>query len=128
MTPSETSLPDPLEPWKSLHNDPAGFAAHIWPGFQLADYQREILESVRDNNQTFVFSGHKMGKSLVAAMAALWFFTTRSPATVLVISASEQQLEHVMWAELRRLLMHAAEKLPFVEHKLRLRLPETEGS
>ena len=111
-----------------MHNDPAGFAAHIWPGFQLADYQREILESVRDNNQTYVFSGHKMGKSLVAAMAALWFFTTRSPATVLVISASEQPLEQVMWAELRRLLTQASEKLPFVEHKLRLRLPETEGS
>lgn len=128
MTAPDTSLPDPLAPWTRFQSDPQGFAAHFWPGMPLAGYQREILDSVRVNNQTYVYSGHKMGKSLVAAMAALWFFATRSPATVLVISASEQQLEQVMWAELRRLLVNASEKLPFVEHKLRLRLPETEGS
>lgn len=126
MTATEPSPPDPLEPWKRFQNDPQGFAAHLWPDLPLAEYQREILDSVRDNNQTFVYSGHKMGKSLVAAMAALWFFATRSPATVLVISATEQQLEHVMWAELRRLLTQASDKLPFVENKLRLRLPEDE--
>jgi hypothetical protein len=124
--PDDSALSDVLPTWASLHDRPIEFVERLWPSAKLTDYQREILASVRDNNQTYVYSGHKMGKSLVAAMAALWFLVTRSPATVLLISASEHQLELVLWAEIARLLRTSEEKLPLKETRLRLRVPTPE--
>ena len=108
-------------------DDPAALVDRLWSDLKLQPYQKEILESVRDNKHTFVHSGHKMGKSLVAALATMWFFLTRSPATVLLISAKEQQLEQVMWAEILTLLQKSKERLPIAVNRLRLRMRNDEG-
>jgi hypothetical protein len=118
--------PLPLDQLAIYRHDPAALVARLWPHLSLPPYQREILESVRVNSHTFVHSGHKMGKSLVAAVATLWFFLTRSPATVLLISAKEKQLEHVMWAEIATLLQLSTEPLPIVQNRLRLRAKDAD--
>jgi hypothetical protein len=124
---SEDQIPLSLGELVRFDDDPTGFVHHLWNPTTLPNYQQEILDSVRDNKHTFVYSGHKMGKSLVAAIATLWFFLTRSPATVLLISAKEQQLEQVMWAELLRLLQKSSQRLPVVINRLRLRAVDAEG-
>ncbi|HQU46580.1 MAG TPA: hypothetical protein PK867_27485, partial [Pirellulales bacterium] len=89
---SDDPTPLSLHDLTQYRDDPAALVERLWKHIELPPYQLEILESVRDNKHTFVHSGHKMGKSLVAALATMWFFLTRSPATVLLISAKEQQL------------------------------------
>jgi hypothetical protein len=41
--------------------DPLRLAARLWPGVRLYSRQREILESVWDNDETFVHAGHERG-------------------------------------------------------------------
>jgi hypothetical protein len=118
---SDDSKPISLQELAAHRDDAPGFIKQLWRDFALQPYQAEILESVRVNKHTFVYSGHKMGKSLVAALATLWFFLTRSPATVLLISAKEQQLEQVMWAEILTLLQKSNVRLPVAINRLRLR-------
>ena len=125
MSDDPTSIP--LSDFARFRHDPAGFVHELWPDFKLQSYQKEILESVRVNKESYVYSGHKMGKSLVAAVAALWFFLTRSPATVLLISAKEHQLEQVMWAEIVKLLQQSSERLPVAVNRLRLRVKDGEN-
>lgn len=111
----------------ATHRDePTNFVKVLWPKLDLQPYQIDILNSVRDNKETFVHSGHKMGKSLVAALATMWFFLTRSPATVLLISAKEQQLEQVIWAEILSLLQKSPQRLPVAVNRLRLRMKNGE--
>ncbi|HEX7380243.1 MAG TPA: hypothetical protein VF278_24215 [Pirellulales bacterium] len=123
---SDKPTPIPLHELAPFEEDIPGFIEHLWPDFKLEPYQAEILNSVRANKHTFVYSGHKMGKSLVAALATLWFFVTRSPATVLLISAKEQQLEQVIWAEILTLLQKANRRLPIAVNRLRLRVLDEE--
>jgi hypothetical protein len=124
---SDNRLPLSLTPFAHDRDDPAALVKRLWGHVNLQEYQAEILNSVRDNKQTFVHSGHKMGKSLTAALATMWFFLTRSPATVLLISAKEQQLEQVMWAEILTLVQRSKEKLPVAVNRLRLRLRADDG-
>jgi hypothetical protein len=65
-----------------FRRDPAEFVRHFWPEMLLAPYQAAILESFRDNPETWVQSANEIGKSRVAAIAALWaFFSRRGPVS-----------------------------------------------
>jgi hypothetical protein len=87
-----------LEPtrWAKYANNPVAFARDFWPTLKIALYQREILESVAANPETWVHSGHKLGKTRVAAVAAIWFFLTRR-ARVYLIARTERNLETALW-------------------------------
>ena len=124
---SDDPTPLSLHELAQYRDDPAALVKRLWPYIALPPYQQEILDSVRNNKHTFVHSGHKMGKSLVAALATMWFFLTRSPATVLLISAKEQQLEQVIWAEILTLLQRSSERLPVAVNRLRLRVIDDES-
>jgi phage terminase large subunit len=82
--------------------DPLKFAKLLWPDVTFYKQQREIIHSVRDNDETFVPAGNMLGKDFVAAFVALWFFLTRHPVRVVTTSVDHQQLEGVLWGELRR--------------------------
>jgi len=92
-----------LDEWARHASDPCGFVHRFWPHVGLAPYQREILESVRDNAETWVHSANKMGKSFVAALAAVWWFTTRR-GRVIVTARSGRHLKLVLWPEIKSLL------------------------
>ena len=42
-------------------------------GVKLWDKQEQIIESVRDNDNTSVASGHGVGKTFISACTTLWF-------------------------------------------------------
>lgn len=120
------------ELWLRFRSDPCLFVGHFWSHIKLARYQAEILESVRDNTETWVHSANEMGKSLCAALTTLWWFATRK-SKVITISPSQDQLESILWGEIDSLLRSAhvcGRKFTFGFERthLKLRLPgETES-
>ena len=83
---------------KRFLSDPLAFLEAAWPGRELYKKQSEVILSVRDNFETYVHAGNKLGKTRISAWTILWFFCTRSPARVVLTSAKEDQLRDVLWA------------------------------
>ena len=104
-----------------LATDPMRFIALCWPRMRLSDKQQEVLLSVRDNPETFVHAANQMGKTRIAAIVAIWFFFTRTPARVVISSSNETQLESVLWSEICQLIRDAAWPLPFVVNHLSIK-------
>lgn len=90
-------------------NDPVGFARDVL-GIELWIAQVAILESIRDNRNTTVRSGHKCGKSTALAVAALWFYCSFPRARVVMTAVKATQIDEVIWKEVRRL--HRGAKIP----------------
>lgn len=101
---------DPTK-WAKYVNDPVGFARDFFPTLRLTEYQRDILQSVADNPETWVYSGHKLGKTAVAALVALWFFLTRR-GRVYLIARTEKNLETALWPAVVKLIQQAAIRDP----------------
>lgn len=91
------------------HNPLAFFRDH-WPQVNFWDRQKEIVLSVRDNDETYVPAAHKVGKDFVAAGTVLWFFSTRHPVRVVTTSVKDDHLR-VLWGEIGRFLDTAARPL-----------------
>lgn len=72
--------------------------------------QIEILEAARDYKRVTVRSGHKIGKSRVAAMIALWFYSSFPDARVVMSSTTSRQVDQILWRELR--MMYARSPTP----------------
>lgn len=89
---------------RRLPADPMRFAKLLWPGYTFYKQQREIIYSVRDNDETFVKAGNKLGKDFTAAFIILWFFLTRHPCRIVTTSVDSTQLEVVLWGEIRRFI------------------------
>lgn len=83
--------------------DPLVFVETFWPDTRLYKEEVQILESVRDNKQTFVPAANKLGKDFTSALAILWFFLTRHPCRIVTTSAKEPHLE-VLWGEILRFI------------------------
>lgn len=88
-------------------SDPLRFGKWLWPGVSFYREQRQIIESVRDNEETVVVAGHELGKDFVSGFIALWFFLSRHPVRVVTTSADYAQLESVLWGEIRRFIQTA---------------------
>jgi hypothetical protein len=87
-----------------LLTDPLKLIAFLWPNIRLYDKQAEIVRSVWNNDQTFVHAGNGLGKDFIAGLIALTFFLTRDPVRVITTSVDTEQLEGVLWGEIRELL------------------------
>lgn len=95
---------------QDLLNDPIAFVKLCWPDLWLYDKQQEIMQSVRDNDETIVPAGNMLGKDFIAGLIALWFFCSRQPAKVVTSSVDSYQLETVLWGEMRR--FHQSSRYP----------------
>jgi hypothetical protein len=104
-----------------LATDPLRFIKLCWPEMILYDKQLAVLTSVCENVETFVHAAHKTGKTHIAAIVALWFFASRTPARVVVSSSSESQLRHILWSEIMQLIETAAISFPFLKRDLFIR-------
>ena len=100
-----------LEGARRLAEDPLAFTAMFWPRMLLYTEQRDILLSVRDNVKTIVYGANTMGKDRIAALAALWFFCTRTPCKVVTTSSNNNHLKHVLWGEIEGLVRSAERPL-----------------
>ncbi len=104
-----------------LATNPLKFVSLCWPDMQLYDKQRDILVSLVENKETYVHAANELGKSRIAAIAAIWFFASRQPARVVSSSTTQAQLDSILWTEIRSLISKSRVKFPFEITALRVR-------
>lgn len=91
-----------LWPSDRYQDDPVSFARDIL-GIDPWEKQIEVLEAVRDCKTVAVPSGQKTGKSMTAAILALWFYCSFPDARVVFTSTTSKQVDGILWRELRKL-------------------------
>src|SRR3954468_11571279 len=81
-------------------------------GIHLWSKQRDIIHSIQANKKTAVQSGHGIGKSLTASVAASWWVDTHPADQTLVVTTapSVKQVHAILWEEIRKI--HAKSGLP----------------
>lgn len=79
--------------------DPVYFLEEIL-GVEPWNKQKQIVESVRDNKNTCVASGHGVGKTFISAATALWFLFTHYQSRVITTAPTNRQVESILWAEI----------------------------
>lgn len=92
--------------------DPLKLAKLCWPHVSFYKEQREMLYSIRDNRETFVPAGNKLGKDFTTGYAVLWFFLSRSPCKILTTSVDSSQLQKVLWGEINTFIQTSKYPLP----------------
>lgn len=103
------------------------FAKTFWPDVTFYRQQQEIIYSVVDNSETYVPAGNELGKDFVAGFIALWWFCSRRPARVVTTSVKMDQLEDVLWGEIRRFIQTAQGKLPIQYNHMKIRQVDGRG-
>jgi hypothetical protein len=88
------------------------FVRLVWPHVRLYDKQWEVMYSVHDDDETYVYAGNMLGKDFVTAITILWFFCTRHPCRIVTTSADYSQLEAVLWGEMGRFIDDSADTHP----------------
>lgn len=89
--------------------EPTWWIEHIL-GNNLWSTQAEIIDSVRDNQETVVASCHGAGKSYIAANVALWYLFNHKPSVVITTAPTDRQVKGILWKEIR--LAHGGAKVP----------------
>ena len=100
--------------------DPLFFSRHVLGGGQPWEKQVEIMQSVLVNWRTAVPSGFAVGKTWTAARIALWFLFSHPRSLVITTAPTWRQVEHVLWAEIRR--QHRESKTPLGGDVLRTQI------
>ena len=100
----------PKSKYISYKSNPALFVKEVLDNNKRWSKQTEIIESVRDNRNTYVKSCHGVGKTYTAKDVALWFLYCFHPATVLTTAPSWPQVEKLLWSEIN--FAHANAKTP----------------
>ena len=108
--------------------DPIKFCTLCWPEIRLYDKQKEILRSVRDNVETYVPAGNALGKDFIASIVALWWMCSRRPARCVTTSVKYDQLNDVLWGEIRQRLDTCKVRLPIQYNHLQIRQVRNDGS
>jgi len=96
-----------LERWR---RDPARFA---WDVFRVRLWRRqvEVCHAVAQHKLVAVASGHKIGKSVCAAVLALWWVVTRPRGRVVLTAPTGAQIRSILWMEISKLVEKANERL-----------------
>ena len=72
-------------------------------GFQLTPDQLNILNAVLTNRPVLVNAAHSVGKSLLAALLACWFFETHPHAIGMITAPTNRQISEIIFKEMRRI-------------------------
>jgi hypothetical protein len=105
-------LEEKFEYWKQ---NPIEFIKEFWPSTYLWDKLEEICNSVRDNRGTVAPSAHGVGKSFISAKIILWWLFTHFPSKVITTAPTWQQVESILWGEIRSSILMS--KIPLVDQK-----------
>jgi hypothetical protein len=100
------------EGWKT---DPVLYAKErlgieLWGDDSIGQFQiaKEFVVSM----QLAVRSGHKIGKTALSAVLALWFFECFENSVVVLTAPANHQIENILWPELCRLYDNAIDDIP----------------
>lgn len=94
-----TNIVEPQTQQSEFKQNPALFVERVF-GDKLWGKEREIVESVRDNQYTIVQSCYGSGKSFSAARIALWYLYTHTPSKIICTSSSWDQVEKILFSEI----------------------------
>ena len=108
--PKQAQREDALAYIKTVKDDPVGWIKKAL-GHTLWAKQAEIMNAIRDNTLVAVKSANAVGKSFVAACAAIWYLESNCPGYVVTTSSSWMGVEKVLWPEIHRLIAYAKCKL-----------------
>ncbi len=89
-----------LEVVKRSRQDPVFYVEKVL-GEKPWAIQKRIVESVAANKRTAVKSCHGAGKSFTAARTCVWFLQNFANSVVLTTAPSYQQVQDVLWKEIR---------------------------
>jgi hypothetical protein len=79
--------------------DPIFFVEHAL-GHHTWSKQREILQSVRDNEKTAVRACHSVSKTYTAAEIVVWFLNCVPNSKVITTAPTFPQIKMLLWAEI----------------------------
>ena len=91
--------------------DPVQYALYFL-GSTLWLKQQDILRAVASCARVAVKACHSSGKTFVAAIAVLWWLTTRPNGMVVTTAPTWLQVERVLWGEVHAALARARIDLP----------------
>lgn len=96
-------------------NDPVGFFRDVLK-IDLWSRQAEIANALVAHERVAAKTGHKIGKSLMAAGLCLWWACTRPDALVIITAPGYDQVKDIIWMELgklhRRIRDHVGGAMP----------------
>lgn len=98
-------------PWAQYELEPLRFISEAL-GETVWSKQREILDSVIENQRTAVAACHAPGKSWLSARIVSWWVAAHAPGTALAITIAptHRQVRNIIWPHIRR--CHFVGKLP----------------
>lgn len=100
----------PEELRKRWLREPLEFCKAFWPEVEFYSKQVEIIESVRDNVETYVTAGNMLGKDFVAGFLVMWYFLCHKTVRIVTTSSTQDHLD-VLWAEVDRYIHTCAHPL-----------------
>lgn len=83
-----------------VQRDPAWFCREVL-GSDPYDRQIEMIESVRDNEQTSVVGANGVGKDWMMGRIICWWQTSRYPAKTIITGPTARQVSDIVWREAR---------------------------
>ena len=81
-------------------------------GITLTPDQIRVLENVLTNRPTIVESAHSVGKSLLAALLACWFYETHPDSIGLITAPVNRQISEIIFKEMRRIMPNCKDFAP----------------
>lgn len=90
--------------------DPRTFLKDNWPEIFLWDKLEEILNEFVKSQRLIIPAGHGVGKTFIAARLVLAFLYSYFPAKVITTAPTWNQVESVLWSEIK--VAYATAKYP----------------
>ncbi len=97
---TDSSLLELMLAWR---RDPVLFIADFF-GEKPDPPQAEVLTALASRAQVAVRSGHGVGKTWLAARAAIWFFVTHPYSKVITTAPTWKQVKSILWPEIHSAL------------------------
>jgi hypothetical protein len=91
-------------------DNPVGFCEDVL-GVQLWARQKDVLQAMVKSRRIAVRSGHSVGKTFVVACGCIWWLYARK-GLVVSTAPTREQLETVLWREIRDRVQKAPVNLP----------------
>lgn len=79
--------------------DPYALRDLLWPHVTFYQEQRDVIDSVWCNDETYVPAGNMLGKDFIAGFIVLAFFLSRMPCRIITTSIKADHLS-VLWGEI----------------------------
>lgn len=97
--------------FQAYKEDPVFFVEHAL-GHLTWGKQREILESVRDNEKTAVRACHGSSKTFTSAEIVTWFLYCYTQSKVITTAPIYPQVKKLLWAEINKIYLRCRSRLP----------------